>query len=165
MNVILEEPKENKKLKTFYIIIIVICILAIIFALVIQMTKNETPTSIPKLPEVSDSDIGKYKDEFNKIFENEVKYLENNSYKITKIKQDKEIVYMGYQNKESKINDFELDVNIPYINIQNTDVEEFNTQIRDIFEQKVKSILNTQNNNVIYVSTSFRLIGGIVYGS
>lgn len=43
-----------------------------------------------------------------------------------------------------------MKVNIPYININNDTIEEFNTQIRDIFEKKAKSIVNTQNNNVIY---------------
>ena len=90
------------------------------------------------------------KQQFNDIFENKVNYLENNAYKITKINETEEIIYLGYQNKESKVNDYELDVNIPYINIKNEIIDEYNRQIKDIFEKKVKSVLNTQNNNVIY---------------
>lgn len=152
MNVVLEEQKENHKLKIFYIVIIAICIIAIIVAMVLQKVEEEKmPTSnITKLPEVADDQISKYKNEFNNIFENKVNYLENNSYKISKLVEDKEIIYLGYQTNDSKINDYELDVNIPYINIQNETIEEYNKQIKDIFEQKAKSILNTQNNNVIY---------------
>jgi len=102
------------------------------------------------LPELTESEIDKHKNDFYNIFQNKVNYLENNSYKISKVEANEEIIYVGYHNNESKINDFELDVNIPYININNNIIEKFNTQIKEIFEKKAKSILNSQNNNVIY---------------
>lgn len=151
MNVILDEQKENKKLKIFYILIIIVCIVAIILAIVLQNAQEEKNSENNlTLPEVAEEQVDKYKDEFNNMFENKVNYLENNSYKISKIENDEEIVYLGYQNNESKINDFELDVNIPYINIKSDIIDEFNTQIKEIFEEKTKNILNTQNNNTIY---------------
>ena len=155
MNVRIEDDSNKKsKMKIFYISIIAICIISIMAALVIQIVKeNEIPSggnSTTKLPELTDDKISVYKQQFNDIFENKVNYLENNSYKITKVKQDEEIVYLGYQTKENKVNDYELDVNIPYINIKNETVDEFNKQIKDIFEQKARSVLNSQNNNVIY---------------
>ena len=151
MNVILDDQKENKKLKIFYILIIVVCIVAIILAIVLQKVQDEkNQGNNSTLPGVIEEQTDKYKEEINNIFENKVNYLENNSYKISKLKEDKEIVYLGYQNNESKINDFELDVNIPYINIESDIIEEFNSQIKEVFEQKAKNILNTQNNNTIY---------------
>lgn len=151
MNVILDEQKENKRLKIFYILIIIVCIVAIILAIVLQNAQEEKNSENNlTLPGVAEEQVDKYKDEFNNMFENKVNYLENNSYKISKIENDEEIVYLGYQNNESKINDFELDVNIPYINIKSDIIDEFNTQIKEIFEEKTKNILNTQNNNIIY---------------
>lgn len=154
MNVIIEdESKKTNNLKIFYIVIISICIIAIIAALLIQVLSDKQPTQEQggtNLPKLTDDKISIYKEQFNNIFENKVNYLKNNSYKITKIEQNKEIIYLGYQNNETKANDYELNVNIPYINIRNETIEEFNTQIRDIFEKKAKSVLNTQNNNVIY---------------
>lgn len=159
MNVIIEdESKKQKKLKIFYIIIISICIISILATILIQIIKENQPeeggnTGIDKtveLPELTDEKISKYKEQFNDIFENKVNYLENNSYKITKITEDEEIVYVGYQNNDIKVNDYELNVNVPYINIKNEAAEEFNKQMKDIFEKKAKSILNTQNNNTIY---------------
>ena len=77
--------------------------------------------------------------------------MENNSYKITKIEEDEEIIYTGYQDNSNKINDYELDVNIPYINIGNNAlIDSYNQEIRDVFEAKAKSVLNTQNSSVIY---------------
>lgn len=157
MNVIIEdETKKQKKLKIFYITIIAICIISIIVAMITQIIKENEPVSkessntTVELPELTDEKISVYKEQFNDIFENKVNYLENNSYTITKIKKDEEIVYLGYQNNESKVNDYELDVNIPYINIQNEVVDEFNKQIKEIFEAKAKSVLNSQNSNIIY---------------
>lgn len=153
MNVIIEdESKKQKKLRIFYISIIAICIISIIAALVIELTSQNKPTSgnTTKLPQLTNDKISQYKQEFNNIFENKVNYLENNSYKINKIKEEEEIVYLGYQNNDIKENDYELNVNIPYINIQNETIDEFNTQIKDVFEQKAKSVLNSQNKNVIY---------------
>lgn len=152
MNVVIEdENKKNNRLKIFYISILVVCIIAIILTIIIQIVGEDKKVGTEnKLPELTDTEINQYKNEFYDIFENKVNYLENNSYKISKLKSDEEIVYLGYQNNESKLNDFELDVNIPYININNAIVEEFNTQIKDTFEKKAKSILNSQNNNAIY---------------
>lgn len=151
MNVVIEdESKKNKRLKIFYIGIISICVIAIILAIVVQIVKTNDASAVSKLPQLTENQKNQHKDEFEKIFQNKVNYLENNSYKISKLSSDKEIVYIGYQNNESKLNDYDLKVNIPYININNDTIEGFNTQIKDIFEKKAKSIINTQNNNVIY---------------
>lgn len=151
MNVVIEdESKKNKRLKIFYIGIISICVIAIILAIVVQIVKTNDASAVAKLPQLTENQKNQHKDEFEKIFQNKVNYLENNSYKISKLASDKEIVYIGYQNNDSKLNDYDLKVNIPYININNDTIEGFNTQIKDIFEKKAKSIINTQNNNVIY---------------
>ncbi len=151
MNIINEQEKQ-KRLKIFYIAIIAICVISIIAALIIQISKNNEPApgDPTKLPELTNDRISQYKEEFNKIFQNKVNYLENNSYKISKIEEDKEIIYIGYKNNDTKSNDYDLDVNIPYINIQNEVIEEFNTHIKETFENKAKSVLNIQNKNIIY---------------
>lgn len=151
MNVVIEDDsKKNNKLKIFYILILVVCIIAVMVTVVIQVSGGEQTISSGKLPELTESEIDKHKNDFYNIFQNKVNYLENNSYKISKVEANEEIIYVGYHNNESKINDFELDVNIPYININNNIIEKFNTQIKETFEKKAKSILNSQNNNVIY---------------
>ena len=151
MNVVIEdESKKNKKLKIFYIGIIAVCIIAIISAIVVQIIKENDAAEAAKLPQLTENQKNQHKDEFETIFENKVNYLENNSYKISKLESNKEINYTGYKNNETKLNDYELKVNIPYININNDTIEEFNSQIKDIFEKKAKSIINTQSNNVIY---------------
>lgn len=147
---------ENKnvistKLKIVYGVIILFCIISIIIAIVLQFTKDDNSEETPNLPSLSEEQTTQHETEFDNIFENKVNYLENNSYKITKIEQDKEIIYTGYQDNNKKINDYELDVNIPYINIGNNAlIDSYNQEIRDVFETKAKSVLNTQNSSIIY---------------
>lgn len=147
---------ENKnvistKLKIIYGVIILFCIISIIVAIVLQFTKDDNSEETPNLPSLSEEQTTQHETEFDNIFENKVNYLENNSYKIAKIEQDKEIIYTGYQDNNKKINDYELDVNIPYINIGNNAlIDSYNQEIRDVFETKAKSVLNTQNSSIIY---------------
>ena len=151
MNVVIEdESKKNKRLKILYITILAICAIAVILTITLQIVSNNREKNEELLHALSESEIDKYKNEFNDIFQNKVNYAENNSYKITKLESKEEIVYLGYQNNEKKLNDYELDVNIPYININNEKINEFNTQIKDTFEKKAKSILNTQSGNIVY---------------
>lgn len=156
MNVVIEDDsKKQKRLKIFYISIIVICIIAIIAALVIQIAQEKKPykpgnNTNTELPELTDDKISVYKEQFYNLFENKVNYLENNAYKINKINENEEIVYIGYQNKENKVNDYDLKVNIPYINIKDEEVDEFNKQIKETFEVKARNVLNSKNDNIIY---------------
>lgn len=151
MNVRIEnDNKKNNKLKIFYAGVLVICIIAIVVAMVIQLKPEDGAQSSKNLPKLTNEQISEYKDKFDDIFKNRVNYLENNSYKISKVKQEEEIVYIGYQNDESQVNDYDLDINIPYININNEIIDEFNAQIKEIFEKKAKSILNTKGDNIIF---------------
>lgn len=154
MNLVLDDDElKQKKLKRFYISILVICIIAILGAIIIQIVKDQQAIANNNKLSIEDinDQINVNREEFSNLFKNKVNYLENNRYRIPKkIEENKEIVYLGYQNSEIKVNDYELDVNIPYINIDNETAREFNTQIKDIFENKAKSVLNSQNNNVLY---------------
>ncbi len=148
MNIRLDdEKKQNKNLKLMYIIIISICIIAILATVIIQIVKNKPEK---EGNDVDTSYLQKYKDDFDKIFTNKVNYLKNNEYKIDRIDESKQIIYTGYTNKENKVSDYNLDVNIPYINIKNSVIEKFNKDIRDTFEQKAKDVLSTQSQNIIY---------------
>ena len=115
MKDILNEERENmsNKLKIFYIAIIIICIIAVIVAIVIQTRTDEEEAERP-ISQVGQEQISAYQEEFDSIFQNKVNYLENNSYKITKSREDEEIVYIGYQLKETEIND--MTIGIEFIN-------------------------------------------------
>lgn len=150
MNVNLEDNEsKNKKLKIFYIGIISLCTVAIIIAVSIQLIKENITPQTP----IDDGKMQEYKTKFNNVFQNKVNYLENNSYKINKIDNEKEIVYVGYEEKKSKVSDYNLNVCIPYINIDNDTTRKYNNEIKEVFEQTAKDILNSRNQNIVYTVT------------
>lgn len=144
------EKVKKRNLKIFYIAIILICVISLLVAIILQIKDDEKVVSNNNLNTIEDGKSNEYKEKFNELFENKVNYLENNSYKIAKNEEDKEIIYTGYQIDENKINDYDLNVNIPYININNKTIDEFNKNIKETFETKAKSVLNTQNSGTIY---------------
>ncbi len=151
MNDILKEDngKMSTKLKIFYGIIITICILALIGALGLQIKANNDKKQ-KEMPQVSQTDYMKNLEKFNRLFDNEVNYMSDNNYKVTKLDESKEIIYIGYQKIDKKLNDYDLNINIPYINIKDDTIEEFNNEIQSTFEKKAKSVLNIKNNDIIY---------------
>lgn len=150
MNVVMEDNKMSKRLKIFYVIIILFCIIALTVAVVAQVQASKQESAVATAEKISEEQLKKLKGDFNNIFENKVNYLKDNNYKITKINPEKEIVYSGYQNNDKKVSSYELDVNIPYINIKNEQTEKYNNEIKDIFEKKAKNIINSNNINTIY---------------
>lgn len=146
----MEDNKMSKRLKIFYVIIILFCIIALTVAVVAQVQASKQESAVATAEKISEEQLKKLKGDFNNIFENKVNYLKDNNYKITKINPEKEIVYSGYQNNDKKVSSYELDVNIPYINIKNEQTEKYNNEIKDIFEKKAKNIINSNNINTIY---------------
>ena len=150
MNVVMGDNKMSKRLKIFYVIIILFCIIALTVAVVAQVQASKQESAVATAEKISEEQLKKLKGDFSNIFENKVNYLKDNNYKITKINPEKEIVYSGYQNNDKKVSSYELDVNIPYINIKNEQTEKYNNEIKDIFEKKAKNIINSNNINTIY---------------
>ena len=139
MKVVLDEDKNkmSNKLKIFYISIIVICIISVILAIVLQSKTDEEEYS-KKVPQMDQEQINTYKDEFDTIFKNKVNYMENNSYKIMKVKKEEEIIYTGYHIKENKINIFEIDEQLEKIssdvkNKLDIDFEEYGIDLKQFF--------------------------------
>lgn len=154
MKVVLPEEKAiNKKQITIYIIIILICIISIIIAFYVQfyaridlgrMVGIERETSIGNKTEEQTEQL---REEFNQIFTNQLENSEEHDNK--KQQTDKPIVYTRTERKESKLNSYDVDVHIPYINIDNKIIENYNKEIESFIE-KTNSVLESENKNTIY---------------
>jgi hypothetical protein len=148
-----EEKTFNKKQLAIYIIIIVVCIISTIIAFYVQFYARidignlfgiETKSELGKKTE---EQIETLKLEFDQIFSNS---LENGDVQDNKKKEsDKPIVYTKTEIKESKLNSYDIEVHIPYINIDNEVVEKYNKEIED-FVNKTNSVLESENKNTIY---------------
>ena len=151
MNVTLpEKEKMNKKILVVYIIAVIICLLAIVVTVSVVILGNDVVDNmfgINKLVKRSYEEENKLKANFEEMINNtSEEKLEYYSYKIDK---EKQLIYTDYEKQEKK-NDYELNVNIPKININGKDVEEFNKEIADTFKAKAEEILNKKENNSAY---------------
>lgn len=145
-----EKEKLNKKVITIYAIIGIICVIAIFVVIGVQILGNDIIDSmfgINKLTKRTEQEEAELKVNFENIFNNEIEEKEN--YDTKKINKDEKVVYTSYQ-KEEKNNNYELNINIPYINIKNNTVQNFNQEIKDSFEKKAEEILENPEQNTIF---------------
>lgn len=154
MKVVLPEEKVfNKKQLAIYITIILVCVISIIVAFYVQfyaridigrMLGFESENQLGKKTEEQTELL---KAEFEQVFTNDIQNGEGQENK--KKEADKPLVYTKTERKESKLNSFDIEVHIPYINIDNPKIDEYNKEIEQ-FEEKTNSVLGSQNRNTIY---------------
>lgn len=152
MNVTLpEKNKINKRRIIIYSIAIFACILAIVVVIGIQILGNDVVDNffgVSKITKKTEEEENRLKANFDTLFQNQ---LENNSScEVKKFDKNKDIVYTNYENTDKSANNYEMNVNLPYINIKNQSVQDYNENIKNIFQAKAEEVLKSTNSNVIY---------------
>ena len=154
MNVNLpKKEKTTTKAIIIYTISIITCIIAIIIVgLAIYYGSDE----LDRLITVGGSNLTQAEEEyqllvsnFDDIFQNHIEQY-TTDLNIPKIDEEQELVYTYYTKDENKKNSYDLNLNIPYINIDNEVIAEYNEEIKQTYEEKAESILQTENENIIY---------------
>lgn len=156
MNVILpEKEKIKKKQIIIYILIISFCIISLIIASYVQFYARidfAEMIGIKQKEEFgnkSEEQIQILKLDFDKMFNNSIQN-DNGNNNSKKIYKDKNLVCTKYEKQESKSNSYEININIPYININNEIIENYNNEIENVFATKARNVLDSENKNVIY---------------
>ena len=135
-----------KTRKIIFGIIAVICIVAVNFSIYWQFfrKKGNEPSVTPVIEEA------KIISDFNQLFNNSINYQGVNITVNNKIDQMQDLIYTAYSNKERKEDKYELNVNIPAININSNNVININSQIENIFRTKANNILLQTIDKTIY---------------
>lgn len=155
MNVTMPEKlKLSKKQIIIYISIIAFCIISIIIAFYVQfyaridymellgIKSNEYQKKTAEETET-------LKANFNTIFNNSITNVSEQNNDKRKDKE-KPIIYTSLEKQENKTNSYDINVHIPYINIDNETIDKYNKEIEETFVNKANSILKTQNKNENY---------------
>jgi len=145
-----EKEKLSKKRIAIYVSAIAVCIFAIIIVVGVQVLGDDIINNafgLNKIVKRTEQEETELKSNFENIFDNNLKNLDN--YVVQKKDENLEIVYTNYT-KEEKTSEYELNVNIPFININNKHIETFNQEMKDTFEQKAEQILESESSNAIY---------------
>ena len=154
MNVNLpRKAKISIKAVIIYTISIITCIIAIIIAgLSIYYGSDE----LDRLITIGGSSLTQADEEyqllvsnFDDIFQNHLEEY-TTDVSIKKIDEGQDIVYTYYTKDENKKNSYDMNLNIPYINIDNETIAVYNEEIKQTYEAKAESTLQTENENIIY---------------
>lgn len=149
--------------KLIYILISVVCIVSIISAIFMQVSlktgknKDNETASNSQIEEKTQEELKK---DFNHLFNNVINYNDYDTSKIKKLEDSKDIVYTVYESNASEENKYELDVNIPVINIDGDVPSKFNNITQKIFADKTTEILNGPKQYTIYSITYTGYING-----
>lgn len=137
-----------------FTIIIIICIVAIVMAIGSQLIGNKSePTNTIKDPINIIEQNKQLAENFKTLFENKLDYQGSNinTLGITKASKDQDIIYTAVSTKRVVENRYDMDLNIPIINIaNNTSVEKFNEKIQSLFADKANDIMQNAVQNTIY---------------
>lgn len=150
MNVVLPtETKMGKTRKIIYMSVGIICGIAAIIVLYVQFIRGSEIEFKIGNNDMSDDEYQELKVDFDSIFTNTVIKIDQTQYEKHYDSQD--IVFTGYSKQEIKDGEYNLNVNIPYINITNEKTIEYNKDIISTFQEKAQAILKSSKNvNVIY---------------
>ena len=146
------KEKISKRRITIYIISIIICIIALVIVACIIVLGDEFTNGLFGISNIKNKTEQEQKElieNFDNIFNNELQII-NSDVEINKIDNNQDIVYNYYSKEEKSEGNYELYLNIPYININNEIIKNYNQEINDIFIKKAESIYNTSEQNIIF---------------
>ncbi len=86
---------------------------------------------------------------FDTVFQNQLEEYETDL-DIKKVNAEQGLVYAYYIKDENKKNCYDVNLHIPYINIDNESIAAYNEEIKKTYEAKAEEILQTENKNIIY---------------
>ena len=154
MNVTLpEEEKISKKRVIIYAVAIAICVIALIIAVCVQILGNDITNKIFGVSQIkskTEEEEQTLKANFDNLFLNSLEITGDINADIKKQDESKDYVVTTYEKKETVSGKYEMSVFIPYINIDNETINQYNNEIKEIFQDKAESILETEGQNVLY---------------
>ncbi len=151
MNLIQKKEHLSKKTIAIYVIAIVICVLAITIVVSMQVLGNDLINSLFGIQSrelKTEEQENLLKQGFDNLFTNTLE--EDLQYDVPKIEQENDLVYTKYKVQEKNDPNYDLNLYIPYINIEDETIKKYNAEINDIFVAKANSVYQTSNENIIY---------------
>lgn len=148
-----------EKRKIMYIVIIIVCIIAIILGVYYQIFADKIVTeNMVSEPEniVEDNNADNPEDllkEFNNLFNNT---FNKQGYDTSNIKrfqslENEDIVYKAYDIQNEEDGKYSIDIKLPAFNIDNQEIPAgYNSKTQSIFANKVTGIVTGANQYTIY---------------
>ena len=150
------EKKKFELRHIVYIIIIIVCLVAVGVAVYMQFFKDEKLGVIVGITkEKEDEEIKKLKENFLNIFDNNIEKVSEYNGSVNKIKEDEDIILVAYDTQEQEEN-YMVDFKIPYFNINSDVVKQYNQQIKSIFKDKSENVLSSKSRKNIVFNVKYK---------
>ena len=135
-----------------YILILIVCVIAIGTAIYMQFFKDEKIGLIFGVNKEEDTDIKQQKENFLNIFDNSINIVSNYNGNINKIRKEDDVILVAY-NVQEQNDKYTVDLKITYFNINSINAKKFNQEIKATFKDKSESIIssNSSKNRVFNV--------------
>ena len=154
MNITLPEKERISKRRVLvYVAAIVICVIALIIAVCVQILGNDVTNKIFGVSQIkskTEEEEQTLKTNFDNLFLNSLEITGDINADVKKQDESKDYVVTTYEKRETVSGKYEMSVFIPYINIDNDTIDKYNDEIKEIFQDKAESILETESQNVLY---------------
>lgn len=147
-----------KNRNIMYIIISIICIVAIILGVYYQIFADKVvnESNVNEIENIIDEpnadDPENLLLEFNKLFTNDFYSQKYSTSNITKHPglEEKDIIYTAYNVQEDKENEYSMDLKLPVFNIEGDIPNEYNETTQSIFVNKANAIFAGTRQYTIY---------------
>lgn len=140
-----------------YAVIIAICVMSVfigVYSLIFRDYRDSNVT-VGDNNTTGDNNVAKnqedIKNEFENLFTNKFSKSNFDDSSIQKLDKTKELVYDGLQYSDAKENLYEINVNIPFININSDVANEFNSQTQKIFVNEADKLVKQTTSSVYTV--------------
>lgn len=149
-----------KKRNILYILIAIICVIAIIAGVYYQVFGNKPKQNVENNNEIVEDPNEEYKpidpevlkEEFNTLFNNS---FNNQGYDTSSIKklqgfEEQEVVFAVYNIREEKDEKYSVNINLPVLNIDGEVAADFNATTQSVFANKADDVLSRSQTYTIY---------------
>lgn len=146
MRPVLEKEKFGKR-HIVYIVLSILCIIAIGIGVYLQYFKDEKIGVIFGITdEKEDVEIKKIKENFLNTFSNDIEVINEYSGEIAKIKENMDIIVTANNTEETNEN-YSMNLKIPYFNIKNENAIKMNQEINKHFGGKSERLISSNSNS------------------
>ena len=138
----------------FFIVLILICIVALSLGVYVQFFYKYSDTdplmigiNIGAKKTAEEYDL--LKSNFNELFQNNLK-IYNNEVRVDKLEDEKAVVYTAYNLVNEDETYYNVEAQIPIININTETVKKINSEIKNEYYNKANAIMRQTEGNTIY---------------
>lgn len=149
-----DTKKVSKKILVFYIVAVFSCIIAIILAVatLVNGTDNMGPTVTPTpnvdKEQATEEELLEEKKEalladLDTVYENTLT-VHSLNVDVEKEYEGKDIIYTVASEKQSETEVYEVEIDVPYINVNNEDIKEINNKIISTYVDLAKNVIENK---------------------